>query len=227
MKRSIALLFFIVFSLTGYSQVKVTGVVVNSRNKPLSGATVFEKGTLNGTFTDEQGRFNIEADSSNPVIVAEYVGYDSIEVMPSDYSNVKIVLKRKLLNGGGPYVGMTIPYGEGVGFGINAGANIPIQKILTVVDVRTEYYWKNSVCWLSFSGGLYKEVYDRYCLHLNVGPQFRDVDFSQPLLHFTPEVSMRYYIIKKIDLRIAYGYRWVPCDKESSMFQLRITNTFN
>jgi len=229
MKLILALLAIVSINLTALTQVRVSGIVVDGRNRPMSGATVFEKGTYNGTFTDEEGKFSIETASDEPIIVVEYVGFTTVEVTPTDYSNIKVVLKRKLLNGGGPYVGINIPNRDslGVGLGINIGANIPIQKIQTVLDFRSSYFWLNKTCWLSFSGGLYKEFYDRYSVHLNLGPQFKGVNFSESQLHITPELSMRLYILKKLDLRVAYGFRWVPSDRESNLFQVRLTNTFN
>ncbi|MFW9612997.1 MAG: carboxypeptidase-like regulatory domain-containing protein, partial [Macellibacteroides fermentans] len=56
-------------------QVPIQGTVISETdNLPIIGASVIEKGTTNGTITDLDGNFTLNA-SSGSVIQISYVGY--------------------------------------------------------------------------------------------------------------------------------------------------------
>lgn len=57
---------------------KITGKVIDSNGEPLIGVTLFVKGTKNGTVTDINGNFSIQAESKD-VITVSYVGYNPKE----------------------------------------------------------------------------------------------------------------------------------------------------
>jgi len=57
----------------------VRGLVTDSSGKPLSGATVFVKGTKISTQTDAAGRFSINA-PTDAILVISYVGYSTLQV---------------------------------------------------------------------------------------------------------------------------------------------------
>ena len=57
---------------------KITGRVIDANNEPLIGVTLYVKGTKNGTITDINGNFSIQADN-NDVITVSYVGYNPKE----------------------------------------------------------------------------------------------------------------------------------------------------
>ncbi|MFT4575860.1 MAG: iron complex outermembrane receptor protein, partial [Polaribacter sp.] len=65
---------------TVFGQTKLTGKVVDQSNDPLPGASVVVKGTTNGTSTDFDGNFTIEASSNAGVLVISFVGYETKEV---------------------------------------------------------------------------------------------------------------------------------------------------
>ena len=58
---------------------KVVGTVVDQSGDPIIGANVLVKGTRNGTITDFDGRFTIEAPSGATLVVS-YIGYVQQEV---------------------------------------------------------------------------------------------------------------------------------------------------
>ena len=58
---------------------KVVGTVVDQSGDPIIGANVLVKGTQNGTITDFDGRFTIEA-PSGAILVVSYIGYIQQEV---------------------------------------------------------------------------------------------------------------------------------------------------
>ena len=63
------------FSVTIIAQTKISGTVLDETGEPLPGAGVVIKGTRNGTSTDFDGKFMLNAKSSTGAIVVSFVGY--------------------------------------------------------------------------------------------------------------------------------------------------------
>ncbi|VFB13157.1 Outer membrane receptor proteins, mostly Fe transport [Bacteroides heparinolyticus] len=68
----------------------VSGVIKDIKGDPVIGASVFEKGTQNGTVTDIDGRFLLNI-SDNNLLTISYIGFMQQEVRPSN--NIVITLK--------------------------------------------------------------------------------------------------------------------------------------
>ncbi len=71
---------------------RITGTVVDEKGESIIGASVVEKGTSNGTITDIDGKFSINADSKS-VLQVSYIGYISQEIVPGNRSHLSITLK--------------------------------------------------------------------------------------------------------------------------------------
>lgn len=69
----------------------VTGVVVDSNNESVIGASVLVKGTKVGTVTDYDGKFSIQA-ASEDVLLVSYIGMTAQEITVGNSKNLKIVL---------------------------------------------------------------------------------------------------------------------------------------
>jgi outer membrane cobalamin receptor len=78
---------FISASVLG--QAKITGEVVDQTNQPLPGASIVVKGTANGTSTDFDGKFTLQAEANSGTIVISFIGFQSKEVSFSS-SNAKL-----------------------------------------------------------------------------------------------------------------------------------------
>ncbi len=88
-----AIIFLLCFSLTAQAQEKtVKGKVTDEQNNPLSGVSVIQKGTANGTVTSEKGDFSITV-PSNAVLIFSTVGFEDQELAVGDKSTVSIQLK--------------------------------------------------------------------------------------------------------------------------------------
>ncbi|MFY0601294.1 MAG: TonB-dependent receptor [Cyclobacteriaceae bacterium] len=72
---------------------KISGQVLDSEGDPLPGATILEKGTLNGTQTDVDGKFSLFVESEESVLVFSFVGFDSQEILVGDQTIVDITMK--------------------------------------------------------------------------------------------------------------------------------------
>ena len=74
------------------AQNTVTGMVTDAQNDPLPGASVLEKGTLNGTTSNFDGNFTIEVTDENAVLEVSYIGYATLVIPLNGQSNVTIQL---------------------------------------------------------------------------------------------------------------------------------------
>lgn len=82
------------YAAVSFAQSKggVSGTVKDSEGNPLIGASIILKGTTIGVTTDFDGRFSIDADK-NDVLVVSYIGYTTVEYPITSQTFVDIVLK--------------------------------------------------------------------------------------------------------------------------------------
>src|SRR5690606_35370009 len=71
---------------------KVSGTVTDERNDPLPGVSVVIKGTTKGTATDADGRFSLEYQNTDDILVFSFVGYQSQEIRVGSQSVINIAL---------------------------------------------------------------------------------------------------------------------------------------
>lgn len=57
----------------------VSGVVVDETNLPLPGVSIIEKGTTNGVVTDIDGKFTLNVESEESVLVFSFIGMKTVE----------------------------------------------------------------------------------------------------------------------------------------------------
>jgi len=93
MRNRFLLLFMLLASVVvTYAQNTVRGVVISATDQePIIGATVLEKGSLNGTVTDLDGQFTL-AVKNNAVLVVSYVGFTTQEIATEGRSDFRVVL---------------------------------------------------------------------------------------------------------------------------------------
>ncbi|MBS1566997.1 MAG: TonB-dependent receptor plug domain-containing protein, partial [Bacteroidetes bacterium] len=70
----------------------VSGTVTNDSGQPLSGISVLEKGTSNGTTTDTKGAFRLNVADRNAVLVFSSVGYLPREIRIGEQSTLQVTL---------------------------------------------------------------------------------------------------------------------------------------
>ncbi|NOQ97344.1 MAG: SusC/RagA family TonB-linked outer membrane protein, partial [Calditrichae bacterium] len=100
MMKKLLLLFFtmILFISLVNSQVRVlSGTVTSSEDKMgIPGVAVLEKGTTNGTITNQEGHFKIQV-SQGSTIAFSYVGMVSLELLVTDQTQIEIEMKPDIL----------------------------------------------------------------------------------------------------------------------------------
>ncbi|MFK5890526.1 MAG: TonB-dependent receptor [Flavobacteriaceae bacterium] len=71
---------------------KVSGTVVDTEGQPIPGVSVIVKGTSNGTSTDFDGKYSVNA-ASDATLVFSYVGYETANVKVNGRSTVNVTLQ--------------------------------------------------------------------------------------------------------------------------------------
>ncbi|GAA5220096.1 SusC/RagA family TonB-linked outer membrane protein [Membranihabitans marinus] len=80
-------------SAIGFSQVSISGIVVDIDNKPLIGANVTLQSDGNsGTVTDFDGLFELSVPNLNEILVISYTGYQTKTMAIDGQTNLRIVL---------------------------------------------------------------------------------------------------------------------------------------
>ena len=88
----LTLLLAFVVQISFAQNKSVSGVVSDQNGSPLPGATVLVKGTNNGTTTDFDGNYTIQA-AGEDILVFSFIGYVTKEVNVGDMTNVNVTLE--------------------------------------------------------------------------------------------------------------------------------------
>jgi TonB-dependent starch-binding outer membrane protein SusC len=100
--------------LSDFSPVKsnvapISGIVTDTKGELIIGAAVTVKGTTKGTLTDENGRFTIDIDGAESVLVISFIGYKNQEINIGNRTMINISLEEEAL---GLKEVVVIGYGE-------------------------------------------------------------------------------------------------------------------
>jgi TonB-dependent starch-binding outer membrane protein SusC len=76
-------------------QSQVEGLVYDQNKLPLAGVNIIIKGSTNGTTTDANGKFSIEADEKD-ILVFSFIGYSSQEVKVGNQTSLQIILSEDI-----------------------------------------------------------------------------------------------------------------------------------
>jgi len=92
--RKILILMVLFFSVTTlFAQTaKIKGNVKTVDGESLPGATVVVKGTTNGASTDMNGNFEVQANSSDTLVIS-YIGFESEEVAVGNQTSIQTMLR--------------------------------------------------------------------------------------------------------------------------------------
>ncbi len=87
----------ILFSSLVFSQTKVSGVVVDKKNQPVSYANIVFKGSNEGTVSDENGKFYLESTKNYTILVVAFVGFTTkdVDLEKLVTYNMKVVLNEE------------------------------------------------------------------------------------------------------------------------------------
>jgi TonB-linked SusC/RagA family outer membrane protein len=87
------IIFFVSMPFMAFSQSRqITGTVTDENSVPLAAVSVLEKGTNNGTTTNDQGTFTITVYGANPLLVFSYSGRQAQELRIGTANNYNVSL---------------------------------------------------------------------------------------------------------------------------------------
>ena len=93
MKRLILLFTLMLACLPLYAQVTVKGTVTSTEDgEPVVGASVIEKGTMNGTVCGVDGTYAINVSGPNSVLVFTSIGYKTVEFQVGSRAVINVSL---------------------------------------------------------------------------------------------------------------------------------------
>ncbi|TVZ09860.1 iron complex outermembrane receptor protein [Cellulophaga sp. RHA_52] len=96
MKKNCILIFSLLCFSFAFSQSTITGTVVDDEGAPLAGVNILEKGTTNGTSTDFDGKYTIDA-QANATLIFSYIGFTTQEISVSGKTTINITLSEGML----------------------------------------------------------------------------------------------------------------------------------
>jgi TonB-linked SusC/RagA family outer membrane protein len=85
-------LFLLLSEVVHAQNITIKGVVNDDQNLPIPGVSIVVKGTSNGTQTDTNGSFSLNA-PSNATLVFSFIGFDSQEIAVAGRNNINVNLK--------------------------------------------------------------------------------------------------------------------------------------
>ena len=75
-------------------QINISGLVLSKQSKsPLAGVSVIEKGSNNGTFTSDDGTFDLIVLKPNTTLIFSYIGFANQEIQLNGQSYLTVKLK--------------------------------------------------------------------------------------------------------------------------------------
>ena len=103
MKIKLSILIFLLATICSFAQNKgtVAGIISDKdmKNEPLAFANIAIKGTTNGTTTDAQGKYSLQSEAGNQILVISFLGYDTIEVAVTVKANETITVNKTIGSG--------------------------------------------------------------------------------------------------------------------------------
>src|SRR3954452_7269132 len=92
--KRVLLFLFSCFYLSSFSQsaTPVTGVVVDEKNVPVSGASIQVKNTNNGVTADSSGKFSIRVPARSVILVITHIGYKAKETSIPESGEITVQL---------------------------------------------------------------------------------------------------------------------------------------
>ncbi|MFN8338131.1 MAG: TonB-dependent receptor [Saprospiraceae bacterium] len=86
------------FSIVAQAQ-SVSGVIKDNTGTPLIGVSIIEKGTSNGTTSDINGAYNLDLQTTKPILIFSYTGFSSQEKSVNEASIIDVMLEEGILLG--------------------------------------------------------------------------------------------------------------------------------
>ncbi|MEG0916566.1 MAG: DUF5686 family protein, partial [Myroides sp.] len=93
--KKLLLVLFTFITLQIAAQTKVSGVVIDEKQQPLSYTSVYFKNTTEGVITNEDGKFYLESASKQDTLVISFTGYDDVFLPLTKAVNLDLKIELK------------------------------------------------------------------------------------------------------------------------------------
>ena len=90
-----SLLMFMLASMPTFAQRNVTGTVTDTNGEPLIGVTVSVKNGKHRTVTDVDGKFKLQVDNENAVLLFRYVGMEPYQTAVKGQKQISVVMNEE------------------------------------------------------------------------------------------------------------------------------------
>jgi len=92
LSRALGILFFLCLSTAALAQQRVSGTVTDETGQSVPGVSILEKGTTNGTTTDNDGKYSLNVAGSNSILVFSFIGYTTQEINVGGQTTIDLPL---------------------------------------------------------------------------------------------------------------------------------------
>ena len=93
MKKTLLLFVLLCFSIGQmYAQLRISGIVRNNEGETLPGVNVLIKGTMQGSITDMDGKYVVDAVPADGILVFSFIGMQDQEVSVNSRTQIDVVL---------------------------------------------------------------------------------------------------------------------------------------
>jgi len=92
LSRAWGILFFLCLSTAAFAQQRVSGSITDETGSTVPGVSILEKGTTNGTTTDNDGKYSLNVAGSNSILVFSFIGYTTQEINVGSQTTIDLPL---------------------------------------------------------------------------------------------------------------------------------------
>jgi TonB-linked SusC/RagA family outer membrane protein len=97
MKNLLVILLFLASTSVFAQRITITGTVTDEDRAPLPGATVQVKGAVQGTTTNADGKYSVDVNSTNDILVFSFVGFITQEIPVQNQTVINAALSPDIL----------------------------------------------------------------------------------------------------------------------------------
>ncbi len=90
MKYFFSIIFLLIFSISGYTQTKIGGKVIDNDGLPVSYINVIFVNSTEGTITDENGNFYLESENTHDAVEFSFIGLKTVTLPLRESSNLDL-----------------------------------------------------------------------------------------------------------------------------------------
>lgn len=128
--KCFTMLLVLVTSTVAYAQNRISGTVLDDAGLPLPGTSVLVDGSTNGTTTDGDGKYTINA-AKGAVLVFDFIGFEPQRITVGDKAVIDVIMKVS-----SEFLEETVVVGYGVQKKVNVTGAVATVNYSDIADSR-------------------------------------------------------------------------------------------